>query len=137
MNRSLSQCIGNTALVELKTIGKGFRNPIFVKCEHLNPGGSIKDRLAKAIIDDAEERGLLKPGMTIIEATAGNTGVGLAISAASRNYKIVCVMPEKMSLDKRVALKALGAEVIITSNAPPASPENFRNVAIRLARDNG
>lgn len=137
MSKDLSECIGKTAMVELKNIGKGLPNPILVKCEQLNPGGSIKDRLAKAIIDDAEERGILKPGMTIIEATAGNTGVGLAIIGASRNYRVVCVMPEKMSIDKRLALKSLGADVIITSNAPPSSPENFRNVAIRLAEANG
>ena len=90
-----------------------------------------------AIVDDAEARGVLRPGMTLIEATAGNTGVGLALVAAARDYKLVCVMPEKMSVDKRVALVALGAEVIITANAPPSSAENFRNVAERMAAERG
>jgi cysteine synthase len=107
------------------------------KCEHLNPGGSVKDRIALAIIDDAERRGLLRPGATLIEATAGNTGVGLALVAATRGYRLVCVMPEKMSHDKRSALATLGARVVITPNRPPADPENFRNVAERLARENG
>lgn len=103
----------------------------------MNPGGSIKDRIAKAIVDDAEARGVLRPGMTLIEATAGNTGVGLALVAAARGYELVCVMPEKMSVDKRVALASLGARVVITPNAPPSSPDNFRNVAERMAAEHG
>jgi len=108
-----------------------------VKCEHMNPGGSIKDRIALAIVDDAEARGVLRAGMTLVEATAGNTGVGLALVAAARGYGLVCVMPEKMSVDKRVALASLGARVVITPNAPPSSPDNFRNVARRMAEKNG
>lgn len=103
----------------------------------MNPGGSIKDRIALAIVEDAERRGVLSPGETIVEATAGNTGIGLALVAAARGYRLVCVMPEKMSIDERVALTALGAEVVITPNAPPTSPENFRNVAARLAETRG
>src|SRR5262249_25551208 len=83
-----------------------------------------------------ERRGVLSPGGTLIEATAGNTGMGLALVAAIRGYRLVCVMPEKMSLDKRSALAAVGAQVIVTPNAPPDSPENFQNVARRLAREN-
>ena len=135
MNGSLLDTIGHTPLVPLARIGRGL--PVLVKCEHLNPGGSIKDRLAKAIVDDAEARGVLRSGMTLIEATAGNTGVGLALIAAARGYGLVCVMPEKMSVDKRVALTMLGARVVITPNAPPSSPDNFRNVASRLAAENG
>ena len=131
------QAIGGTPLVALQQIGKGLPHPILVKCEHLNPGGSVKDRIALAIIDDAEQRGVLRPGATLIEATAGNTGVGLALVAAARGYKLVCVMPEKMSIDKRVALAAMGAKVMMTINAPPSSPDNFRNVARRLAEENG
>ena len=97
----------------------------------------MKDRLAKAIVDDAEARGLLRPGATMIEATAGNTGMGLALLAAARGYALVCVMPEKMSIDKRAALSALGARVVITPNAPPSSPDNFRKVASRMADENG
>ncbi|MDB4971286.1 MAG: Cystathionine beta-synthase [Myxococcales bacterium] len=111
--------------------------PLLAKCEQLNPGGSVKDRIAVAIVDDAERSGLLAPGATLIEATAGNTGVGLALVAAVRGYQLVCVMPEKMSIDKRAALATLGARVVITPNRPPADPENFRNVAERLARENG
>ena len=111
--------------------------PVLVKCEHLNPGGSVKDRLALAIVDDAEARGLLRPGDTLVEATAGNTGVGLALVAAARGYRLVCVMPEKMSPDKRITLTMFGAEVIITPNAPPTSPQNFRNVAAGIATHRG
>ena len=129
--------IGHTPLVPLRRIARGLPVPVLVKCEHMNPGGSVKDRLAKAIVDDAEARGVLRPGATLIEATAGNTGMGLALLAAARGYSLVCVMPEKMSVDKRVALAAAGARVVITQNAPPASPDNFRNVARRMAEENG
>lgn len=129
--------IGRTPLVQLRWLGAGLRVPVLVKCEHLNPGGSVKDRIAVAIVVDAEARGRLSPGMTLIEATAGNTGVGLALVAAARGYSLVCVMPEKMSLDKRVALTTLGAQVIITPNAAPSHPDNFRNVARRLAAERG
>ena len=129
--------IGRTPLVPLPRIARGLPLPVLVKCEHMNPGGSLKDRIAKAIVDDAEKRGVLHPGMTLIEATAGNTGIGLALVAAVRGYGLVCVMPEKMSIDKRVALASVGARVIITPNAPPSSPENFRNVAERMAAEHG
>ena len=135
--RSLLDCIGGTPLVPLRRLAAGLPVPVLVKCEHLNPGGSVKDRLARAIVADAETRGLLAPGATLIEATAGNTGVGLALVAAARGYSLVCVMPEKMSPDKRQALATLGAEVIITPNAAPSHPDNFRNVARRLAAERG
>ena len=107
--------------------------PVLGKCEFLNPGGSVKDRIALAILDDAERRPRIAPGATLIEATAGNTGMGLALVAAARGYRLVCVMPEKMSADKRAALAAVGAEVVIVPNAPPSSPDNFQNVARRMA----
>ncbi|MBK6465271.1 MAG: cysteine synthase family protein [Myxococcales bacterium] len=129
--------IGRTPLVPLARIAAGLPVPVLVKCEHMNPGGSIKDRIALAIVDDAEVRGALRAGMTLIEATAGNTGVGLALVAAARGYGLVCVMPEKMSVDKRVALAALGAKVVVTPNAPPSSPDNFRAVARRMAEEHG
>jgi cysteine synthase len=135
--RSILQHIGRTPLVPLERIAKDLPVPVLVKCEHMNPGGSIKDRIALAIVDDAERRGVLRSGMTLIEATAGNTGVGLALVAAARGYGLVCVMPEKMSVDKRVALASLGAKVVITPNAPPSSVDNFRNVAKQMAEDNG
>src|SRR5688572_8535753 len=125
--------IGNTPLVRLERMCPR----VWVKCEHLNPGGSVKDRIAKAIVLDAEGRGALRPGATLIEATAGNTGVGLALVAAERGYSLVCVMPEKMSADKRAQLTSLGARVIITPNAPPSSPDNFRRTCDRLAEENG
>lgn len=129
--------IGNTPLVRLERIARGLPTTVLVKCEHMNPGGSIKDRIALAIVDDAERRGALRPGMTLVEATAGNTGAGLALVAAARGYGLVCVMPEKMSHDKRSALRAMGARVVVTPNAPIASAENFRNVARRMAAENG
>ncbi|KIG16249.1 Cystathionine beta-synthase [Enhygromyxa salina] len=135
--QTILDTIGDTPLLPLRHLGRGLPRPILVKCEHLNPGGSIKDRLAKAIVDDAEARGVLRPGMTLIEATAGNTGVGLALVAATRGYQLVCVMPEKMSVDKRRVLSSLGATVIIAANAPPTSPDNFQNVAKALAAEHG
>jgi cysteine synthase len=134
---SILDRIGGTPLVPLSRVGAGLPVPVLAKCEHMNPGGSIKDRIAKAIVDDAEARGVLRPGMTLVEATAGNTGMGLALVAAVRGYELVCVMPEKMSADKRAALAAVGARVVITPNAPPSSPENFRNVAKRMAEEHG
>lgn len=135
--RDILDHIGRTPLVPLRRIARGLPVPVLVKCEHMNPGGSVKDRLAKAIVDDAEERGVLRPSATLIEATAGNTGMGLALLAAARGYALVCVMPEKMSVDKRIALSAVGARVVVTPNAPPSSPDNFRNVARRMAEENG
>ncbi|MFT3880301.1 MAG: cysteine synthase family protein [Gemmatales bacterium] len=129
--------IGNTPLVQLNRIGTGTRVPILAKCEFLNPGGSVKDRIALAIIEDAEANGQLKPGHTLIEATAGNTGMGLALVAANKGYQLVCVMPEKMSKDKRQALATLGAKVIVTPNAPLHDERNFRNVAKKLAAEHG
>ena len=133
--------IGNTPLVELKRVAKGLPNRVFIKCEHLNPGGSVKDRTARAIILDAEARGVLTPhaapAMTIVEGTAGNTGVGLALLAGARGYRCVCVIPERVAVDKRVALRQLGAEVQIAKPAGIKSPDNFRNVAARLAEENG
>ena len=129
--------IGNTPMVRLGRVAAGLPVPVLGKCEFLNPGGSGKDRIALAILDDAERSGLLRPGMTLVEATAGNTGIGLALVAAIRGYRLACVMPAKMSADKRYALAALGAEVIIAPNAPPSSPDNFQNVARRLAQERG
>ncbi len=133
--KSVLDAIGNTPMVPLNRIGPRDGPPIYVKCEHLNPGGSVKDRIARAIVESAEEDGLIGPGATLIEATAGNTGVGLALMCAHRGYHLVCVMPEKMSEDKRQALRALGAEVVVTDNAPPGDPDNFQEVARRLAAE--
>ncbi len=135
--QSVLETIGDTPLVRLARLDRGLPVPIYAKCEHLNPGGSVKDRIALSIIDDAEKRGVLQSGATLVEATAGNTGMGLALVAAVRGYRLVCVMPEKMSVDKRAALASLGAEVIIVDNAPPDSPQNFRNAARALAVERG
>jgi cysteine synthase len=133
------EAIGNTPLIELKKISRGLPNPVFIKCEHLNPGGSVKDRTARAIILDAEARGVLTPGsgQTIIEGTAGNTGMGLALIARARGYRCICVIPERVAADKRVALRQLGSEVYVAKAAGIKSPDNFRNVAARLAEENG
>jgi cysteine synthase len=134
---SILEHIGKTPLVRLRRVANGCRNAVWAKCEHLNPGGSVKDRMALAIVDGAEQSGQLQPGSTLVEATAGNTGMGLALVAAVRGYKLVCVMPEKMSVDKRRSLHAMGAEVVITDNAPLDDERNFRNVAQRIARERG
>jgi cysteine synthase len=135
------EAIGNTPLIELQRVAAGLPNKVYVKCEHLNPGGSVKDRTARALILDAEARGVLvphrDPPMTIVEGTAGNTGVGLALVAAARGYRCVCVIPERVAVDKRVALRQLGAEVYVAKAAGIKSPDNFRNVAARLAEENG
>ncbi len=125
--------IGNTPLVNLGRVAPTSGPQILGKCEHLNPGGSVKDRIALAIVDAAERDGHVSPGGTLVEATAGNTGIGLALVCAQRGYRLICVMPEKMSEDKRQALRALGAEVVITENAPPDDPRNFQQIARRLA----
>lgn len=112
---SINDLIGNTPLIDLTAIADGkARGRIIGKYEATNPGGSIKDRIAKAIIDDGEKRGLINKGTTIIEATSGNTGVGLAMIAASRGYKIKIVMPESMSVERRKLIAAYGAELVLT-----------------------
>jgi cysteine synthase len=134
---SILDRIGNTPMVRLDRVAAGLPVPVLGKCEFLNPGGSVKDRIALAIVEDAERQGQLRPGMTLVEATAGNTGVGLALVAAVRGYRLACVLPAKMSADKVAALTALGAEVTVVPNAPPSSPDNFQNVARRLAAERG
>ena len=128
--------VGNTPLVRLSRIGKGLRPQLVAKLEMLNPGGSVKDRIGLAMIEDAERRGLLRPGGTIVEPTSGNTGVGLAIAAALNGYRLVCTMPDKQSQEKRDILRAYGAEVVICPTAvPPDSPQSYYKVAERLAKE--
>ena len=113
------ELVGNTPLVEVKNIEEelGLEARILVKLEYFNPAGSVKDRIAKAMLDDAEKRGVLKPGAVIIEPTSGNTGIGLASVAAARGYKIILTMPETMSVERRNLLKAYGAELVLTEGA--------------------
>ena len=116
---SITQLIGGTPLVELKNYEaeNKLEAKILAKLEYFNPAGSVKDRIAKAMLDDAEAKGLLKPGATIIEPTSGNTGIGLASVAAARGYKIILTMPETMSVERRNLLKAYGAELVLTDGA--------------------
>lgn len=136
MQDSILQCIGHTPLVRLRRMATEVPAVVAVKVEAQNPGGSVKDRVGLAMIIEAERQGALKPGGTIIEATAGNTGVGLAMVAAVRGYRCIFVLPDKMSQEKIALLKAYGAEVVITpTGVPPDSPESYNGVADRLARE--
>ncbi len=133
---NILEAIGNTPLVRLNRINHGLKPQMYVKADYTNPGGSVKDRIGVTMIDDAEKRGLLKPGGTIIEGTSGNTGMGLALVAAVRGYKMVFTITDKQSKEKVDLLKALGAEVIVCPTAvEPADPRSYYSVAKKLARD--
>jgi cystathionine beta-synthase len=128
--------IGWTPMIRLSRVTRGVRTPVYAKAEFFNPGGSLKDRIGLPIIEAAEKDGTLKPGGTIVEATSGNTGIGLAIAAALRGYKCIFTMPDKMSQEKVRLLRAFGADVIITPTAvPPDHPENYLMVAKRIAQE--
>ena len=130
------EAMGNTPLVRLKRIGRDLPVPLYAKLELMNPGGSVKDRVGAFIIEQAEKRGELKPGGTIVEATSGNTGVGLAIAAALKGYKTIFVMPDKMSNEKILLLRAYGAKVVITPTAvEPDDPASYYEVAKKFARE--
>jgi cystathionine beta-synthase len=136
MDDSLLGQIGKTPLVRLRRLAEGVPAAVWVKVESLNPGGSIKDRVGIAMIEEAERQGRLGPGGTIIEATAGNTGVGLAMAAAIKGYRCIFVLPDKMSGEKIRLLAAYGAEIVITPTAvAPDSTESYNGVADRLARE--
>ena len=133
---SILDTIGDTPLVRLQRVAADLPVTVLAKFEAVNPGGSIKDRVGVAMVADAEQRGLLRPGGTIIEATAGNTGVGLALAAAVKGYRCIFVLPDKMSQEKIDLLRAYGAEVVVTpTSVPPDSPESYNGVADRLARE--
>jgi cystathionine beta-synthase len=133
---SVLDAIGNTPLVRLKRLSRGLRPWVYAKLEFMNPGGSVKDRIASYLVADAEKKGLLKKGGTIIEPTSGNTGVGLAMLAAVRGYKAIFTMPDKVSEEKRALLRAYGAKVVVApTDLPPSSPEHYVNVAKRLKRE--
>ncbi len=128
--------IGHTPIVKLNKVAAHVKSDVYVKLEYLNPGGSMKDRVAMNIIHDAERRGLLGPGSTIIEATSGNTGAGLALVAAIRGYKCIFVMPDKMSNEKIAALRAFGAKVVICPTAvEPEDPRSYYEVTKRLVKE--
>jgi cystathionine beta-synthase len=141
MNRSgkaenILEIIGNTPIVRLSKICEGVKPALFAKLEFMNPGGSVKDRIAQFLVRDAEGRGLLKKGGTIIEPTSGNTGLGLAMLAAVKGYRCIFTMPDKVSEEKRSLLRAFGAEVVVTpTEVSPDSPEHYVNVARRLSGD--
>jgi cystathionine beta-synthase len=133
---NIVEAIGNTPIVKLNRVAAHVKSEIYVKLEYLNPGGSMKDRVALNIIKDAERRGLLGPGSTIIEATSGNTGAGLALVAAIRGYKCIFVMPDKMSNEKIAALRAFGAKVVICPTAvEPEDPRSYYEVTKRLVKE--
>ena len=133
---TILDAIGNTPLVRLNRISQGIEAEVLLKLENLNPGGSVKDRIGIAMIREAEDKGLLKPGGTIIEPTSGNTGTGLAMVACVKGYKMIFTMPDKMSEEKRSLLRAYGANVVVTpTNVSTDSPEHYIRVAERLARE--
>ena len=128
--------IGNTPVVKLNSVGKELDCNLYAKCEILNAGGSVKDRIGRRMVENAEKSGRIKPGDTLIEPTSGNTGIGLALAAAVKGYKMIIVMPEKMSMEKEVTLRALGAEIIRTPNeAGHDDPDGLFHVANRLQKD--
>jgi len=128
--------IGNTPLVRLNRVTKGIKARVYAKLEYANPGGSIKDRIGLSMVLEAERNGLLKPGYTIVEPTSGNTGMGLALVAVLRGYKIIFTVPDKMSKDKVDLLRAVGAEVRVTpSRVPPDHPQSYVEVAKKIARN--
>ncbi len=133
---NILELVGNTPLVKLHTVAKHVKANIYVKLEYLNPGASVKDRPALQMIEDAEKSGELRPGGTIVEATSGNTGMGLALAAAIKGYKCIFVMPDKMSDEKIKSLRAMGARVVVCPTAvEPEDPRSYYNVANRLAEE--
>ena len=133
---SVLDLIGWTPIVRLSSVTDGARTPLYAKCEFMNPGGSIKDRIGLAMLEAAERDGSLKPGGTIVEATGGNTGLALAMAASIKGYRCICAMPDKMSTEKAKLLRAFGAEVIITPTAvPPDHPDHYLQQARSIAAE--
>ncbi|MEC7946841.1 MAG: cystathionine beta-synthase [Myxococcota bacterium] len=133
---NILQTMGDTPLVRLNSVTLGLKATVYAKVEFFNPGGSVKDRIALKIIEEAERRGDLKPGGTIVEGTSGNTGAGLAMVAALRGYKTIFVLPDKQSEEKRAALRAWGARVVVTpTNVEPDDPRSYYSVAARLVEE--
>jgi cystathionine beta-synthase len=133
---SVIDAIGNTPIVRLNSVVPKSPHTFWVKLEYTNPGGSVKDRIGVSIIEEAEKRGEIKPGGTIVEATSGNTGLGLAMVAAAKGYKCIFVMPDKISEEKRAILRAYGAKVVITpTGVTPEDPQSYLSVAKRLVQE--
>src|ERR671917_236940 len=133
---SILDAVGETPLVRLSRLGRSLKPQLVAKIEALNPGGSIKDRAAIALIEAAEREGSLKPGGTIVEPTSGNTGTGLAMAASLKGYRVIAVMPDKMSKEKIDLLRAYGAEVVVApTDVPPESPQSYYRVADRLTEE--
>ncbi|MFQ6606761.1 MAG: cystathionine beta-synthase [Fidelibacterota bacterium] len=133
---TILDCVGNTPIVRLNRLGQDLDCEFYVKCEFMNPGGSVKDRIAVRMMEEAEKEGRIKPGDTIIEATSGNTGIGLALAAAVKGYKLIITMPEKMSMEKQVVLEALGAEIVRTpTEAAHNDPDSLFGVAQKLHKE--
>ena len=134
--KNITDSIGKTPMVKLNKVGKGLDCNLYGKCEFFNPGGSVKDRIGKNMIEQAEKDGLIKPGDTLIEPTSGNTGIGLALCAAVKGYKMIITMPEKMSKEKEVVLKALGATIVRTpTEAAWNDPESHIEVAKKMQKE--
>jgi cystathionine beta-synthase len=133
---NILHAIGNTPLIRLNSMGKEYPVEILAKCEFLNPGGSVKDRIGWYMVEQAERQGRIKPGDTLIEPTSGNTGIGLAMAAAIKGYRLIITMPMKMSAEKQLMMEALGAEIVRTpTEAAHDSPESNFGVAERLRRE--
>src|SRR5213592_136952 len=136
IKESILETVGETPLVRLSRIGAGLAPQLVAKVEYFNPGGSIKDRIAMRMVEAAEQDGRLKAGGTIVEPTSGNTGTGLAIAARIKGYRVIAVMPDKMSREKIDLLRAYGADVVVApTDVPPESPQSYYRVADRLAEE--
>ena len=136
IHSTILEAVGNTPMVALHKVGKNLKCNLYAKCEFLNPGGSVKDRIAVRMIDEAEKSGRIRPGDTLIEPTSGNTGIGMALAGAAKGYRVIITMPEKMSQEKQVVLEALGAKIIRTpTEAAWDAPESHIGVASKLQKE--
>ena len=136
LHNSILNTIGNTPMVRLEKIAKNLSCQLYAKCEFMNPGGSVKDRIALQMVEDAEQSGRIKPGDTLIEATSGNTGIGLCMVAAAKSYQVIIVMPEKMSHEKQVVMEALGAKIVRTpTEAAYDAPDSHIEVAKKIQQE--
>ena len=136
VHANILETIGNTPMVRLNKVTRGLASPIYAKLEYFNPGGSVKDRIAERLLESHERSGALRPGGVVVEATSGNTGVGLAIACALKGYQAIFVMPDKMSQEKIQLLRAFGARVVLAPTAvPPDDPRSYYSVADRIVQE--